>query len=522
MAHINRSFVRMRVFILLMSLTLLVPAPPVPVHAAPRTAPPAIAPAARAAIATHSSVEVLVILQAQAKLPTLPAYADKATRGRIIVRVLQTYAKHTQAPLRDWLESQAVSYRAFYIVNALLIEADGPLLDELAARPEIAAITTNPAVVAPLAIPEPEPAAGSLLVPAQPPWGIEHIGAPKVWALGYRGQRVVVAGQDTGYDWSHPALKSQYRGWDGITVDHDYNWHDAIHATGGLCPADSPEPCDDHGHGTHTMGTIVGQAPGDTPIGVAPGAQWIGCRNMHRGIGTPASYAECFEFFLAPYPVGGTPEEGEPARAPHVINNSWACTPAECTEPEHIPFLEGVVNAVRAAGIMVVASAGNSGPACDTVLHPPAIYSASTTVGATDDEDNIAFFSSRGDAAGLQKPQLTAPGVSVHSSTLGGGYATLQGTSMAAPHVTGAAALLWSARPDLRGNVAATELLLTSTAVPLTSSECGSGPDALPNPVYGWGRLDALAAIEAGLPILRNRLYFPLLIREADKVHCIP
>ena len=102
----------------------------------------------------------------------------------------------------------------------------------------------------------------------------------------------------------HPALKASYRGWDGSTADHNYNWHDAITSgNGGVCGLDSPEPCDDYGHGTHTMGTMIGNDmdsaepgwPNDAAnaIGVAPGARWIGCRNMDVGNGTPTTYMDC-------------------------------------------------------------------------------------------------------------------------------------------------------------------------------------------------------------------------------------
>ncbi len=147
--------------------------------------------------------------------------------------------------------------------------------------------------------------------------------------MGYSGQGVVVGGQDTGYDWDHPALVGAYRGWDGSTVSHDYHWHDAIHGNdphtspGNPCGYDLPEPCDDRGHGTHTMGTVLGDDGGRNQIGVAPGAQWIGCRNMDRGYGQPATYLECFEFFLAPYPVGGRLHRAIPDLAPDVTNNSW-------------------------------------------------------------------------------------------------------------------------------------------------------------------------------------------------------
>ncbi len=150
-----------------------------------------------------------------------------------------------------------------------------------------------------------------------------------MWAAGYTGQGAVIGGQDTGYDWDHPALKNQYRGWNGASADHDYNWHDAIHVTGSICGANSPEPCDDDDHGTHTMGTMVGDDGLGNQIGMAPGARWIGCRNMNDGVGTPATYTECYEWFIAPYPVGGTPDQGDPSKAPDVINNSWGCPPSE-------------------------------------------------------------------------------------------------------------------------------------------------------------------------------------------------
>jgi len=123
-----------------------------------------------------------------------------------------------------------------------------------------------------------------------------------------------------------------------MTADHNYNWHDAIHENnphtppGNLCGFNSLEPCDDHGHGTHTMGTMVGDDGGANQIGMAPGARWIGCRNMEEGWGTPATYAECYQWFIAPTDLND--QNPDPAMAPHVINNSWACPPSEgCTDP---------------------------------------------------------------------------------------------------------------------------------------------------------------------------------------------
>jgi hypothetical protein len=190
----------------------------------------------------------------------------------------------------------------------------------------------------------------------------------------------------------------------------------------------------------------------------------------------------------------------DPTRAPDVINNSWSCPVSEgCTDPL---VLLPVVEAVRAAGILTVHSAGNSGPSCASINTPAAIYEASFTVGNTDSFDQIAISSSRGpvtsDGSGRIKPDVSAPGTSIRSSVPGNGYRTLTGTSMAGPHVAGLAALLLSAQPDLIGQVEHTERLIANTAVPVSStSQCGGIPDTIyPNNSSGYGRVDAMAAFQ--------------------------
>jgi subtilisin family serine protease len=310
---------------------------------------------------------------------------------------------------------------------------------------------------------------------------------------------------DTGTTWDHPALKNHYRGFDGTTVSHDYNWHDAIHnaAVANPCGSDSPAPCDDDSHGTATASLVVGDDGAGNQVGMAPGARFIGCRNMDQGVGTPARYTECFQFFLAPTDHNGA--NPRPDLAAHVINNSWGCPQSEgCTDPL---VLKAVVENVRAAGIVVVVSAGNSGPACSTISEVPAFYDASFSIGATSLSDTIASFSSRGpvtvDGSNRVKPDLSAPGVGVRVARPPAAYnASFSGTSGSAPHVTGAVALLWSAAPQLIGHVDATTSLLERTAAPLTSTEdCGGFSGAsVPNPVFGWGRLDVAAAVTASLP----------------------
>ena len=284
----------------------------------------------------------------------------------------------------------------------------------------------------------------------------------------------VIGGQDTGYQWDHPALVNQYRGNNGIIVNHNYNWHDAIHSGGGSCGPNSPFPCDDFGHGTHTMGTMVGDDGAGNQTGMAPGARWIGCRNMNVGVGSPATYSECYQWFIAPTDLNNL--NPRPDLAPDVINNSWGCPPSEgCTDPN---VLLTVVNNVHAAGIVTAHSAGNSGPDCSTVSDPAAIYANSFTVGATDNTDTIAGFSSRGpvtiDGSNRLKPNVSAPGVNIRSSVPGRYISGLSGTSMAAPHVAGLVALLISSQPSLAGHVDEIESLIELSAVPRTTSQnCG-------------------------------------------------
>ncbi len=443
--------------------------------------------------ASGNVAEFLIVLPQAADLSLAETLASKDEKGRFVVDQLRKTAEHSQAPLRAWLAARGVPHRPFYIVNAIWARGDRALALALAERTDVIRVEGNPTVRVPL----PEDL-GRAAAPLAVESGIVNTGAPLVWAQGVTGQGIVVGGADTGVSFSHPALKPHYRGWNAAagTASHAGNWHDAIHTEGSVCGADSPVPCDDNGHGSHTLGTAVGDDGLGNQIGMAPGARWIGCRNMDQGNGTPATYLECLEFFLAPYPPGGTPAVGDPSLAPDVTNNSWSCPPEEgCGTIT----LAAALAAQKAAGIFTVAAAGNSGPDCSTVSDPPAIHSSCYTVGAlTTGTSDIAMFSSRGpvavDGSGRAKPDIVAPGTTVRSAIPGGGYGLKSGTSMAAPHVAGAVALLWSARPHLRGRIDGTIALLNGAAVPIPSSACSSS--GVPNNTFGYGRLDVKAAFD--------------------------
>lgn len=455
------------------------------------------------------TASIVILLADQADVSAAYDIKDHDARGWFVYNTLTDHAKKTQAGLGTLLDSRGIKYKSFWAANMLIAEADQSLAVEIAGRSDVARVDSN----RPSRWVEDPEIARSGVVPAisnSPEaieWGVANVKAPDVWALGSNGTGIVVGGLDTGIRWTHDAIKTKYRGWNGTTADHNYNWHDAVHSGGGVCGANTTAPCDDNGHGSHTVGTMVGDDGAGNQIGVAPGAKWIGCRNMNVGDGTPASYSECFQFMIAPTDLAGN--NPNPTLRPHVLNNSWGCPAVEgCTTRAE---LETIVNNTLAAGIFVQASAGNTGSNCSTVSNALGIYDASFSAGAIDVNNSLTSFSSRGPSTyydpNLLKPNLSAPGSNVRSitRTSDSAYSNSSGTSMASPHVAGVVALLWSAQPALVRDIAATKALLQNTANPgvtVAAQTCGGTPSTqIPNNIFGYGRVDAFAAFITAVPV---------------------
>ena len=477
---------------------------------------------ARAAVAGGRQADLYVIAAGWPDLSAALSLTSKEAKTRFVVERLRAFADTAQNALRLGLRERGLIYQDVWIDNALRVRrASAQDLDWLAGRSDLVLVDAD----AQLDIPAPPPRvervwypadlqwqtpygpafAGGLRAGALPAgigvaWGVARTGAPELWARGITGQGVVVADLDTGVRWDHAALAPHYRGWIAGWARHAGNWFDPVGYT------DAPE--DLSGHGTHTAGTLVGDDGRGNQIGVAPGATWIGCRNMSgaQGIGAASLYLMCFQFALAPTGLAG--ETPNPALAADITSNSWACDPgfgeAGCERPE---ALARALDVLRLAGILVVASSGNAGASgCGTVTLAPATLPGSLAVGAFQATGEVARFSSRGPSAvgGATKPDVVAPGVDIPSAAVAGrnAYRLASGTSMAAPHVAGVAALLLSAAPYLRGNVAEIEAILRMTARPMSVTEkCGLAPgDARPNNTTGYGAIDAMGAVAEALP----------------------
>ncbi|MCX7791885.1 MAG: S8 family serine peptidase [Chloroflexaceae bacterium] len=446
------------------------------------------------AAAPDGRTEFLVVLADQADLSAAYAIADWGARGAYVYRTLRDHADRTQRDLRAALDARGLTYRPLWIVNALAVQGAAADVAAIAARADVAAIRANHLLTL-----EGRPAS----VPAQTGgspcgagsdgacWHLNVVGASRVWSeFGVRGEGITVANIDSGVRYDHPALIGQYRGSTGAGANHNYNWYDLF--------GDSPVPVDSGDHGTHTMGLMAarGLSPPHPAVGVAPGARWIAVRACSARECGEVDLIRAAEWLLAPTDLSGA--NPRPELRPQVVNNSW-------TAGQNANWYAGYVAAWRAAGIYPVFAAGNSGNQTCGTVQSPGDYADVTAVGAVDATGGLTGFSSIGPTAdGRVKPDLTAPGSGIYSTIADPVrlYGFNSGTSMATPHVAGAVALIWSARPDLIGDYDATYAILTASAAPRTGDSRFLGPSYaacqpvnVPNNIYGYGRLDTYAAV---------------------------
>lgn len=389
-----------------------------------------------------------------AKKPDI--HEARHNRTAKVVQSLKSEAEFSQRNIKTILALKENSGRArgarpFWVFNGFAVTATADTIRELAARTDVA--TVVPDRIFTLASTSVQSA------PATDNWNLDKIGALTLWSMGFTGQGVVVANMDTGVDSGHPALGSKWRGGSN-------SWFNPYNGTA--------VPYDLSGHGTATMGVMVAGNTSDNRVGVAPGAQWIAAKifdDANPPQTTLSKIHDAFQWMLDP--------DGDPATddSPDVVNNSWDMDNPGQYDDEFADDIQSL----KAAGISVVSVSGNvlirqqSGESTSPGNNPGAF-----PVGATNENDLITSFSARGPSAfdGSFFPMLVAPGAAIRTTDLYNTYVSYSGTSLAAPHVAGAIALLRSATPGLTAQDA--ETALKNSVVSATG----------PNNAYGYGRLD--------------------------------
>jgi len=377
-------------------------------------------------------------------------------------------AQQSQKSLQHILANKSVQYRSHWINNKLTIRnADLALVEQIAQVKNVAEVREM------IVVPVEEPTVATIQPQqGQVQWGVRKIKADLLWDGGNNGTGIIVANVDTGVRGTHRILSPNFLG--------QYGW---------FSPSDmAANPVDRNGHGTHTMGTIAGQEG----YGVAPGARWQACMGCAGSSCWEDDLLDCGQWIACPTLADGT--GADCSKAPHLVSNSWGSTIGADS------WYDGVIAAWHAAKVLPIFSAGNAGTACGTTGSPG--DRDVIGVGATGEDDSIAYFSSVGPSwDGKQKPEIAAPGYLVNSAYNGGDndFAVLSGTSMACPHVAGAVALLLKEKPNLVGDYEGVRAALFSgaqkTGLTGTGNSCdGVSEDTFPNYTFGHGRLDIAAS----------------------------
>ncbi len=425
---------------------------------------------------SDSLVNIVVFLEEDNRRTAMMAAAEMSRDERIkrMTAELQGRKAHGRDEVARFLQTKAqLGIQEYWVTPAFAATVPVSELVNLANIDGVRLVVEN----VPLTVIEPvdeRPATGALAATVSQP--LQQLKVPALWQRGLSGKGRLICSFDTGVEYDHPALASKWR---GTTAPLSASWFSKV--------APAALPADVSGHGTHTMGIMLGSAGSDT-IGVAPGAQWIsaGVIDQGRPLGTTiADIIEAFQWALNPDGNAATTSD-----VPDVILNSWGI-PKGLFQPCDETFATVIEN-VEAAGIVTIFAAGNEGPTpmslrnpADMVLSPLCSFA----VGAVDNYNIVAGFSSRGPASCDQltvKPDVVAPGVNIRSSHLDGTYKLLSGTSMAAPYIAGLVALIREYNPNASVDQIKNAFILASTDLGTAGKDNN----------YGNGLVDASRLLE--------------------------
>ncbi len=405
----------------------------------------------------------------------------KAARRIVQRAIFQEHADVVQSEVIDQLNKAASNgakhqIAQLWITNELIVRnVKKVTVEKLSQHPDVESLQAEWFILLDDIVEEEHVSANNTL---NLQWGVENVNAEAVWNTGNRGENAVIGVIDTGARVTHTSIRDTYRG-NSEGVNHNYNW---FSPTGNLAA-----PIDTDGHGTHVIGSVAGTGG----VGVAPGAKWITCRGCATASCSNFDLLQCGHWMICPWNLNS--DVPDCSRAPDVVNNSWG-------GGRNDPWYDAIINAWLNAGIVPIFSGGNSGPLCSTLLSP-GDRPGTIAVASIASTNQRSGFSSNGPTNDARtNPLIAAPGTSVVSASHLDDVSlrTLSGTSMAAPHVAGVVALLFSRRPAI--SVPQVEQALRLGAVPhaVTGTVCGGIPEnVFPNHHVGYGRINALNAVNS-------------------------
>ncbi len=414
------------------------------------------------------------------------SYSKLADRHRVGLNHLKSAAALSQDDLLSFLynlerDGLAANIKSHWIINVITADIAVGQLENIAGRPDVIEIFQLPVIKSIVPVSDIYNDYDKAFVGVEE--NLKAVGADVAWAMGYDGTGRVVCSFDTGIYGNHPALVNKWRGKDGDSLAA---WFDPI--GGEKAPHTYNTTTSSYWHGTHVMGIMVGhsETTGDT-VGVAPGAKWISA----AVIDIPgSSIIDAFEWAADP--------DGDPNTSsdmPDVINHSWGI-PNEDMGCD--AYFWAMIDNTEALGIVNIFAAGNDGVLGAQSINNPAnratepfsCFSVGALTVITSTDTLISTSSSRGpsDCDGTTiKPNVVAPGTNIRSSIPSTSYAGRGGTSMAAPHVAGAVAILRQVAPDATVDEIKQALI----------AGCSDIGQSLPNNDYGYGLIKIPASIAA-------------------------